>query len=179
MLASPVSAQRNRRSTPPPKVRPAVPVEPAGPEYVGVVQAIANGRAIDLERGEPSTRFKMGFMGVGGAKVMSQVPGEKSPVRFAAGSAIEFLTRVTSQDIDPISYVSLYRMKSYGKFRRLKLSQTQLNGASSTDNEQKIAIAGSKYGSRFYRVRPLAPLPPGEYMIKAGSGTVVYMFGID
>lgn len=178
-LLGSAAAQRTKRRPPAPVI--AAP-QPAGPEYVDVIEAVVDGQRIDLERVEPKYRAKIKGLGFGGMKTTLEIDGGRSPVRFASGKPVEFVIRVANQDADPVAYVALYRAKANKKVRSMIIAQAGFGGATTTGNgggNDKIAIAGNKYGSRFYRIKPVALLGPGEYMIKGGNGTTGFMFGID
>lgn len=158
------------------RTTPAPTIE--GPEYDGIVEAVAGGRRIALERAQPEIRASTRALGLGGVATYQQVQGEHSPIRFPRGSDIEFVTRAPSQNMEPSSYVHLFQLSTRHGARRLNMGGANMFGGSfHTENE--VALAGDRYGPSFYRLHPLVRLPPGEYLVQSGGSQIAFLFGVD
>jgi hypothetical protein len=122
--------------------------------------------------------------GFGGADVNYQVLGERSPVRFSAGTPIQLVVKLQDRDVDPATLVVLYPLKvDKGKRQLLISSVGFLSMHNKSDMQSKqLQMVFTKYGQGSVRITPANPLPPGEYAI-AVSGKdqqpTVYCFGID
>lgn len=160
-----------------------VPAPPAatGPEYVGIFEARVGGVTRPLERQRLEMKAKANYLG--SAKVGMEVAGARSPVRFAAGQPLEFILRVDSQDSDPQAAITLYAMIRKKNARYLQSARGNFGfgsgGVTSTQNRQAIPFDARRHGTQFFRIAPLTPLPPGEYMLSSTSGTDGFLFGID
>ena len=154
----------------------AAPIE--GPEYDGIVEAVVGGQRVNLERAQTETRASTRALGLGGVAVYQQVQGARSPVRFPRGSDIQFVTRAAGGNTEPSSFVHLFQLSVRGGSRRLRMGGANMFGGSFS-SENEVALTGERYGPAFYRLHPLAPLPPGEYLVQSGGGTSAFLFGID
>jgi hypothetical protein len=150
----------------------------AGPEYVGVVEARVQGVTRQLERQRIAVTAKMKAFGLGGVRAGYEFPQGKSPLRFRAGEPVEFVIRVTSQDIDPRSFVQFSRVTSK-KYRRLLTTMTfGYGGSTSTGNFYDVPFEARRHGTTLFRITPTTPLTPGEYMLTSNS-TDAFLFGVD
>lgn len=156
----------------------SVQAPPAGPEYLGVVEAHVNGTTRQLERQRIVVNARIRLGGLGGIKSNYEMPGARSPVRFAAGQQVEFIVRVASQEADPQTYISFYRLDSKKKKRIVTAMRADYGGATNTLNRHSVAFDARKHGTQFFRLVPLGPLTPGEYMITATSQDG-FLFGVD
>jgi hypothetical protein len=177
-LASPAGQAAPRRGASPP-VPVAAPPVATGPEYVGNFEARVGDVARPLERQRLEFKTKASYLG--SAKAGMEVAGARSPVRFAAGQPLEFIVRVASQDSDPQSTITLYTMIRKKNARYLQYASGKFGfgsgGVTSTQNRQAVPFDARRYGTQFFRLAPVAPLPPGEYMLTMGVDG--FLFGID
>jgi hypothetical protein len=152
-------------------------------EYIGLFAALdsSSGKLIDLERQTPEDKIKIKAMGFGGGEGFIQMKGETSPIRFKALQKIEFVVRVSSQQIDPISIIQFFRMESKKGVRRLSISKVGVMavGSKSTANQNAISFNAAKYGESSFRIVPASLLLPGEYCLSGPGNKDGFCFGID
>jgi hypothetical protein len=151
-------------------------------EYIGLFAALdSSGKLIDLERQTPEDKIKVKAMGFGGGEGFIQMKGETSPVRFKALQKIEFVVRVSSQQIDPVSIIQFFRMESKKGVRRLSISKVGIMavGSKSTVNQNAISFNAAKYGESSFRIVPASLLLPGEYCLSGPGNKDGFCFGID
>src|SRR5207244_3640917 len=128
-----------------------------------------------LERQKPRARTKMTSF-VGG-KAMSEVEGDRSPVRFAADSKPEFIFQAP-QNFDPLGLAVIVKFTVKKGRREIIRAQTHgfmgLGGASSGGaDKESVSFQASKYNESSIRITPTMPLPPGEYGI-SGRGLELF-----
>ena len=153
----------------------SAPAPSAPPEYVGVFEAVSSGGGFTpLERQPARQRMKVRLMGF-------QVEGEHSPVRLDPGSASAFVVRTASQDTDPATLIQFYSMHPLDGKRVLDLSKAGAMGLTQHDETAMVSVkfSAQKYGSQFFIVRPLQPLPPGEYGLGTSANNDLFLFGVD
>jgi hypothetical protein len=169
--------------------------KPHEPEYVNAFVFLeTDGSLKPLERQTAKPSAKIKALGFGGAQSSYVVTGEQSPVRFSADTTFRFVVRPMSatfpggaaggaNDVDPATIVQLYRLKVSKGQRTLQIGKAGLfTGSKSNQEESSIPLEILKYGERSVIMRPLKPLPPGEYMWAANAAFVVpqgYCFGVD
>ncbi|MEK6284075.1 MAG: hypothetical protein AABN95_27390 [Acidobacteriota bacterium] len=90
-----------------------------------------------------------------------------------------------SADANPTDVVALVKLKAKSDRREIETGRASITGGSSGFRKQDLLpitieeIAGSAPGSyKLYRLKPVNPLPPGEYAVVYGGG-VYYDFGVD
>lgn len=120
-------------------------------------------------------------VGITGSKMTFEVPGSHSPIRLAAGQAQEFVVRLfIPAGVDPNDYIKLYALKSTRKSRQLLSGKAGIfggkydGGAGST-----VSVAVARYGAASFKITPVAPLVPGEYMLSTYGPLKGFLFGID
>jgi hypothetical protein len=156
------------------------------PEYAGVFLALQAGKLVPLERQAATITGHVRAGGFGGAKVASEFKPAQSPVRFAAGQDVVFVVRRgPGQDtLDPDTLYVLRSLKAKGKSRELMISNVRgpflTGGSSSNLAEGVLPVSFEKYGEHSLAIRPVSPLPPGEYALSARfSMTDLFCFGVD
>ena len=83
------------------------------PEYLSVFYGLGDsGQAIELERQIPNYIFK-------GSKVFLVISGEKSPVRFNAGSQMQFVVHVTEDFDKAVATMQLLRLEVQHETRQI------------------------------------------------------------
>ncbi len=168
-------AQPSRASAPPPAT---------GPDYVGVFEARVNGAPMALERQPIQSRVKSGFTK---GKITEEVAGERSPVRVASGQPLQFVVRVTSQEIDPQTIIDFYRLTPGKRRRALLTTKIGFGSFKGAADRQAVAFEAQRHGARWFLIRPLGPLPAGEYMLRLTPQQVGFayqpgdgfLFGVD
>jgi hypothetical protein len=169
------------------------------PEYTHVIFYLdPAGVLIPLERQKTSLEVKTKFGGLGGMQTQMSYKGSRSPVRFRAGQAIQFVVRVpppvaTLPGMEPPPQddpVKLNVLK-VSKDQRLNVSAKLGGGALMTGVgslktvETLRTLKFSKYGEQSTQVSPAEPLEPGEYVMTTalggmmGMGNGDFLFGID
>src|SRR5450759_3550207 len=80
------------------------------PEYLGTYFALeqGTGRLLPLERQGVGQKVEIHAMGFGGASQTIEIRGERSPVRFKEGQALEFVVLATSHQVDPQGFVQFF-----------------------------------------------------------------------
>ncbi len=153
------------------------------PEYIGVVFSLDQaGALVPLERQQSNAAFKTKAGGFGGGQSSIVYKGSKSPVRFKAGQAIQFVVRLNAPGVEPDSLVNLDVLKVTKNERAIvtvKVKPMGWGGAKSRKGEDLRPLNFSKYGEQSLKVSPAEPLGPGEYVITTRGGNGAFLFGID
>lgn len=153
------------------------------PEYLGIVALIdsAIGNLILLERKTPEQKIKVKAMGFAGGEGYLQIEGEQSPIRFKTDQKLEFVVRVSSQQIDPVSSIQFFRFESKKGKRRMILVKVGAMAISSksTASQSAVSFDAAKYGESSFRFSAASPLLPGEYCLSAAGTNDAFCFGID
>ena len=153
----------------------------AGPEYVGVFEAVVGGKRLPLERQSASMEMRGKMMGLGGMEMYSKFSGGRSPVRFHSGDKVSFVVRIASTDADPASYLFLSKMTSKKKERRAVYAGQGIYGGFKVDpSGAKLHLpVNYRRQGRFMYLEPLVTLEPGEYMLTATGTQNAFLFGVD
>ncbi len=154
------------------------------PEFSGTVYWLDRGsnKLNPLERQKVNMGAKVKAMGFGGVKSMTEIEGERSPVRFAAESKPEFIFQA-AQYVDPQTLVQIFRFTVKKGHRELINLQSRgfmgLSGVHSGEADKvSISFQASKYNESSIRITPAMPLPRGEYAIQQ-LGREIFCFGVD
>ena len=140
------------------------------PEYLSVFYGLGDsGQAIELERQIPNYILK-------GSKVLLVIPGEKSPVRFNAGSQMQFVVHVTEDFDKAIATMQLLRFEVQHGKRQLLVKRPAKN-ENFLGNGLKLNV--EKYGSSSLKLVPSEGLPPGEYCVSRTTIHQGFCFGVD
>ena len=111
-----------------------------------------------------------------------EVPGSHSSVRIAAAQPQEFVVRLSiPAGVDPSDHVKLYALKSTRKGRQLVVGKFGAYRGSKIDRGEgsTVSITVARYGAVSFKITPVAPLTPGEYMLSAHSPHRGFLFGVD
>ncbi len=188
-MASPAPVAPSAPAPPPPPV--AVMTPPAAGRSAGAVidasqrliYHLAGGRQVELVAavGEVQTNV-VPFIGT--TKMELVLPGQRASYRITEREPVFLSTYSPSEAL-------LVRLKSGSKDRNLKISSgsvlpfvgaTQRQGVR---NEDRVEIVSERDANGFYRLRPRAPLEPGEYAFvptrgfSSGPTDKIYDFGVD
>ena len=154
------------------------------PEFAEVFVALDSGKLIPLERQTASVQGGGGGFIVASAKAAYVVPGNKSPVRFHSGKALDFVVRtaIASTTVDPSTVYVLRKMESKKKTREIVFSSGHFypgGGSMNTNLAQgSLPVSFTKYGASSIKVTTGA-LPAGEYALSRASALDVFCFGVD
>ena len=156
---------------------PAPPVQ--GPEYIGNFEAVSKaGVRTDLERLKGVVQSKIKALGYGGFETFTEYSGARSPVRFSSADPVIFVVRF-SQGADPQGLISIKKL-TVRKNNRISMNVTSSFIGMSPRNVSdagNISYNAQKYGTEFFKIIPITPLPPGEYVISMGADGS--LFGVD
>lgn len=152
------------------------------PEFQGTVYWLdrGNNKLNALERQKPRGRTKATpFVG---AKSMTEIEGDRSPVRFAADSKPEFIFQAP-QNVDPQGLAAIVKFNVKKGHREVIRARTHgfmgLGSVSSGDADtESVPFQALKYNESSIRITPTMPLPPGEYGI-FGRGMEIFCFGVN
>ena len=164
---------------------PAASAEAGEPEYINVIAARdpATMEWVALERATTTIETRVRGLGLGGGESRGVIQGEKSPVRFKAGQAMEFVVRVERQDKDPLTLIQFFRLDSAGGRRSLQLANIRnpftMRNNSDALRSHTIAFTAAKMGTNFFVFVPTEPLGPGEYVTGVVGVEVGFNFGVD
>ncbi len=163
---------------------------PAEPEYENVAAFLdpSAGALKPLERQTLATAAKPKVLGFGGATGSSTVQGEKSPVRFTFGQKLEFVVRVASQTVDPVSVIELHHF-TVAKGARV-IDTVRVNsvfkggGVKESSAQSAVTFTAAKYGASSFKIGASQPLAAGEYVILVKSANTLtapaaFCFGVD
>jgi hypothetical protein len=188
--ASPAPAAPPIPAPPPPPPMAITTPPPAGGSAGPVIDAsrrsiyhLAGGRQVELVAavGEVQTNV-VPFIGT--TKMELVLPGQRASYRITEREPI-FLSTYSPSD------ALLVRLKPGSKDRNLKISSggilpfvgaTQRQGVR---NEDRVEIVSERDANGLYRLRPRAPLEPGEYAFvpthgfSSGLTDKIYDFGVD
>jgi len=154
------------------------------PEFAEVFVALDSGKLIPLERQTASVQGSGGGFMVASSKAAYVVAGNKSPVRFHSGQALDFVVRtaVASTTVDPGTLYVLRKMDSKKKNGEIVFSTglfSPLAGPVNTNLAQgSLPVTFTKYGASSIKVTAGA-LPAGEYALSRASALDVFCFGVD
>jgi hypothetical protein len=153
------------------------------PEYLGIFFLLdsATGSLIPLERQPAEHKATTKVLGWGGGKSIIEIKGEKSPIRFKEGRKLEFVVRVSSQLVDPMSILQLFSLESKKGNRQLVTTKAGCMGISikRVMNEKMVPFNSAKYGESSFKITPAQNLSPGEYTLGAPGTNDGFCFGID
>jgi|HubBroStandDraft_5_1064220.scaffolds.fasta_scaffold06520_2 hypothetical protein len=159
--------------------------KPQEPEYTNSFFYLDSAGALKpLEREPVGVSSKIHALGFGGASASYQIQGDRSPVRFAAGSPIEVIVKLENHDADPATQVLLYSLQSDKGHRQILISRVHYMGLGQKSDLQtsQLQMAFAKYGQGSIQITPSNPLQPGEYgiaMQTQGAQPLVFCFGVD
>jgi hypothetical protein len=154
------------------------------PEFAEVFVALDSGKLIPLERQTASVQGSGGGFMVASSKAAYVVAGNKSPVRFHSGQALDFVVRtaIASTTVDPSTLYVLRKMDSKKKNREIVFSTghfSPLGGSVNTNLAQgSLPVTFTKYGASSIKVTAGA-LSAGEYALSRASALDVFCFGVD
>jgi hypothetical protein len=160
------------------------------PQYNGVFEAHdpRTGAYSELERAAPTLHTRMRAFGFGGGSATEDIPGPRSPIRFRAGTPIEFIVRETSRENDPNTIIQFVSLTSEANDRYFEMYNAgALGGMKNTSAKSAVGFSANNYKDAYFKVVPSQPLPPGEYALTiTGSPAVMtngmppaYCFGVD
>jgi hypothetical protein len=154
------------------------------PEFLNVAYLYdsASNKLIGLERQNAKPAAKAKAFGYGGIKATSEVPGDKSPVRFPSDRKLVFVFRAPP-GLDPQSLIEIVRLTSKKDHREVVQMQSKgflgLGGVKAEGDKADVPFDAGKYSETSLQVSPVEPLAPGEYAIHQPANPTVFCFGID
>ena len=143
-----------------------------GPAYVGVIEAVVDGRRVPLERLSGIIAARSRSMFIGGVEAGYDFEGRASPIRIRQGQDFFFVARLDG-GIDPHSLFAMNRMKQTKKARMVPIMRTGSILQSSgpvRNSEFSIPLTFEPYQKEFVKIQPASALAPGEYIISFGGG---------
>lgn len=116
-----------------------------------------------------------------------EISGGEAQTRFSSEEPLELVVRAADNNSDPLSIISIYKLKSKRKKRTVALSEDNSGTImkSRTHSENMVSFNGKKYGESSYLLT-LKNLEPGEYGVIVSNPNnrdekrvIVSCFGID
>ncbi len=158
------------------------------PEYIGEAYSLkADGAFVKLEKEIGGFSSGVSWSSNSWNALNLEVAGGSSSTRFPANQPLQLVIRAIDNNSDPLTIVSIYKLKSKGKKRTVLLS-TDNSGTflkSRTNSKGLIKFEGKKYGKSSYLIT-LKDLEAGEYGIVVANPntrdekrTVVSCFAIE
>ena len=154
------------------------------PEFSDVFVSLDAGKLIPLERQTAVMHAGGGGFIVASSKAAYEFPGDKSPVRFHSGQALEFVVRTAfaSSGVDPNTLYVLRKLNGKKKSRELVFMAGRFSpfgGSVKTDPSQgAVVVSFSRYGAASLKAT-VGALAPGEYAIGSNYPQAVFCFGVD
>ena len=188
LLTTATPAKPAKAPAPPP---PPVVTEP---EYVGIPYRLEpkTHELQQLERQTYALHTKVKGLGFGGARYSYDVPGTKSPVRFAAGESMKFVIKLASKDSDPSATIKLVPLAaaaagkkqakegSAGTRQMIFLDQKGAFAQATVDPMLgAMPILVKQYGEASLEFKSETELQPGEYAVLMPATMTAFCFGID
>ena len=126
------------------------------------------------EIGTMKGKSKLG--GVGGVKVVTEIPGSRAALRLKASDAQTFVVDVEAytgvqgtlpDQLPPVQYATLYKLDVKGGKREVVSVDVTNYGiyqkARGQDDARGIPLNFARHDTHAVRIEPRSPLPPGEY----------------
>jgi hypothetical protein len=157
---------------------------PPEPEFANVFFRLDAGKLVPLERQTAAVQGKASGFIVMSMKAASEFPGAKSPIRFDAGKALDFVVRspFASSTVDPDTLYTLRKLSGKKKSRELVIMAGHVTPLGMSTNsglaEGALPVTFARYGASSMKLTT-GPLPPGEYAVSALHAQTVFCFGID
>lgn len=116
-----------------------------------------------------------------------EINERKAKTRLSSAEPLEVVVRAVDNDSDPLTIISIYKLKSKKRKRTVILSVDNSGTLmkSRTNSKDLIRFTGKKFGESSYVIK-LENLKPGEYGIVVSNPnnrdekrTVVSCFGVD
>lgn len=155
------------------------------PEFVNTVTFVKDKTPIQLEKQKVQLKTNANasayIVGIGKAKTIALVKGEKSNIRVPKADTIKFIVRVIDNSIDPSQVINFAKFVSNPdkKIRYIELSSSGTYSGIQSSDVTFVQFTASKYGQNSYLIE-VANLDPGEYTITLeASRELAQMFGVD
>lgn len=137
------------------------------PEYigeVGVLKTDGTFAKLDREIGDLTSGFS--WSANSARAFWLEVAGGKAKSRFPLGSPLQLVVRAVDNNSDPLTIISIYRLKAKKKSRSVLLGEDNSGTImkSRTNSKDLIRFTGKKYGVSSYLLT-LTDLAAGEYGI--------------
>ncbi len=106
------------------------------------------------------------------------VNGNSSPIKIANRDKIQLIVKVANNNVDPVSTINIFKLKSENDRRTLELVSAKASGGSVPANIQYIPFSAKKYGTSSYLIE-IRNIEQGEYaMTLPERRDIFYMFCI-
>jgi hypothetical protein len=152
------------------------------PDYVGAFFLLdqTSQALTPLERQTATATMEVRALGWGGAEGFMQVRGERSSVRIPQGQSLQFVVRVASPQLDPLSLVHLVPLEAEEGNRRLSTGSASLfGGAKGGTGDAELPVRASRYGQSSFLITPAQELTAGEYAFAGQNQGEAFCFGVD
>jgi len=104
------------------------------------------------------------------------VEGNRSKVRFVQGEPLEFVVRLASDIVDPVSAVQFLKLQPQGNYRVLE----RIIGASKKMSFARLVpFEAERYEEGSFKIKPKIDLGAGDYALTVVGEKDVYCFGVD
>lgn len=139
-----------------------------------------NNKVVPLEKSVASMKTKYKLMGYGGASVVYNIEGEKSPVRIAQADSVYFVFNTGGAAVPEMSLYELTISKKSREAASQKVSV--LKGNTGASNMISYTLSLLKPG--VYQLIPIKKMKQGEYFFATkstltASSIDVFAFGVD
>jgi len=135
------------------------------PEFEGIFYTLdpETGKLTELERAQGVLKQRQLASHI---EKYIEIPGAKSPIRFARGHRPVLVVRVASRTQDPLGLFSIVAFESRGKTRALVVARSQIPSYKLEEvTPVKLAYEAEKYGSSSFKLWPTKVRRPAEYCV--------------
>ncbi|MDR2926811.1 MAG: hypothetical protein LBV41_01200 [Cytophagaceae bacterium] len=159
------------------------------PEFIGEALILSpDGTLTPLEKStiverERQTTYKV-ITGVGSDKTQILIDGRTARVQISRNDDSKLIVRAVDNNTDPLSFISVFRLKTSEKRRIAEIASKNMFGSSTNNRFDFLPFSASKYGTSSY-ILTLEEKPAGEYSIIVRnpnalnqSATIVSAFAI-
>ncbi len=158
------------------------------PDFVGESFLLkSDGSTVPLDKEIGDFTAGMSFSSNSWNALSLEIAGGRAQTRFSLGEPLQLVVRGVDNNSDPLTIISIYKLKSKSKSRSVVISEDNSGTLmkSRTNSKGLIRFNGKKYGSSSYLIT-LKDLKVGEYGIVVSNPNnrdekkvVVSCFAID
>lgn len=166
----------------------AISAQEKEPEFIGEAYFLRpDGNSVPLDKEIADFKSGVSWSSNSWNALSLEIAGGKAQSRFRSNEPLQLVVRAVDNNSDPLTIVSIYKMKVKKKSRSVLLAKDNSGTVmkSRTNSKDLIRFIGRKYGTSSYLIE-LKDLPPGEYGIVVSNPNnrdekrvVVSCFAID
>lgn len=143
------------------------------PEFTNTINQVDTIQKVlkNLEKKTAEFDLKIKGLGYGGSESYLSVSGNESSVALQSSQAV-FIVKLPDTDIDPTSYVILYKFKSDKDKRRVKIASRKFMGQARNIDIPTVDLSFTKISAGCYLITSSQPLKNGSYGFVLNALTV-------